>query len=264
MFMKNIINREGDLQKPTALVVGATSGIGQAIVKLLLSQNVRVIATSRSKAKWASFRNDIGNTHEKCIRFAELDFEDEQSYIDFQDILNEENFINYYVNCVGEAPKYTAFEDAQTFQRILNINFLLVARVTGMVIEKMINQKKGRLVLIGSLATQTGVAGVSYICSKAALESFVLHSARNIAEVAPEVVLSMVSPGPVDVPGKGLHRLSKQNHEGLLEWLRKNRIYLDRLALTDEIAECVSFLLNSKTNYLHGTNLRIDAGGHNN
>ena len=146
------------------LISGGTSGIGKAIAELLNKEGHQVFAAGRRVEKQLSASG---------ISTVKMDVTNVQSVKQaVETIIHEAGKINVLIQCAGQGAigpmeEFSADEVAEVF----NLNLLGILRLNKAVIPHMRQQNSGKIILISSLAAETGLPyqGV-YCASKAALD----------------------------------------------------------------------------------------------
>ncbi len=214
----------------TALVTGASRGIGAAIAEQLASDGIEVVAPSR----------------------AELDLASDRSIESYLSRLRSS--IDILVNDAG-INRIAAIDDVrnQDLADTLQINLLAPFRLVRFLAPGMISRQYGRIVNISSVWSVVSKTGrISYTMSKAAINGMT----RSLAvEFAPSnVLVNAVAPGYV------MTDLTRQNNsESDLEKIRQS-VPQKRLAEPGEIARVVTFLCSEQNTYLTGQVIIVDGG----
>lgn len=214
----------------SALVTGASRGIGAAIAKELASANYQLLTPSRS----------------------ELDLASDQSIESYLSNLNQP--IDIVVNDAG-INRVAMLENIQGNNLIdtLQINLLAPFRLIQFLAPQMMARKYGRIVNISSLWGIVSRAGrTGYTMSKTALNGMT----RSLAvELAPfNILVNAVAPGYV------MTDLTRQNNSQAEIEKISQTIPMQRLAEPHEIANLVAFLCSEKNTYLTGQTIVVDGG----
>lgn len=228
-----------------AFVTGATGGIGQAVVRMMLDAGGQVTATGRRAVPFDDTRvlpltlevtdeNAVSAALQRCVdKFGRLD---------------------YVIHMAGMVGKGRLDEmPLEDWTRVVETNltssFLVLKHAY-----KHLTKPGGVAVLCGSSNGYNGgsyLSGAAYASSKAALTNLTRYCAK---EWAPDGIRAhLISPGPVDTPM--LDRLSADQHDGL-----KQALPLGHYATADECAGAVLFLCSAHAASMTGTNMNISSG----
>ena len=242
-----------DNQKPilldangrVAFVTGATGGIGQAVVRMMLEAGARVAATGRRVVPFDDERVlpiTLDATNEEAVASA------------IAHCIETFGRLDYLIHMAGMVGKGRLDEIALAdWHTVVDTNltssFLLLKHSY-----KHLTKPGGVAVLCGSSNGYNGgtyLSGAAYASSKAALVNLTRYCAK---EWAPDGLrVHVISPGPVDTPM--LDRLADDQHEGL-----KGQLPLGHYATADECAGAVLFLCSSHAASMTGTNTNISSG----
>jgi NAD(P)-dependent dehydrogenase (short-subunit alcohol dehydrogenase family) len=153
------------MSKGTALVTGASEGFGRQIAERLIREGYTVYGTSR--------RSQPDTPTGVKMRVLELTSADSIAAC-VQGIVTEAGSIDVLINNAGRFHMGLIEETpVEEVELLFQTNFLGVARVTNAVLPVMRRQKRGRIVIMGSLAGVVGVSGMGYTSAvKHALEGY--------------------------------------------------------------------------------------------
>ncbi|MDA2803084.1 SDR family oxidoreductase [Nocardiopsis suaedae] len=170
----------------TALVTGASSGIGKAVARLLLARGYRVFGTSR----------DPGALSDPVpgVEYLPLDLDDDASIAACAKAAGE---IDVLVNNAGESQSGPIEElPRAALERLFQVNVIGAVRLTQLVLPGMRERRQGRIVMVGSMLASFPLAfRSSYVASKAALKGFANASRRELAPYG--VGVTTVEPGSI-------------------------------------------------------------------
>jgi short-subunit dehydrogenase len=173
----------------TALVTGASSGIGKATAAALVARGYRVLGTSRHPAELAAPQRTPG------VDYLALDLALPESVAALADPLAT---VDVLVNNAGESQS-GPFEELppEALRRLFEINVLGPVRLAQLALPGMRERGYGRVVMVGSMLASFPLAyRSSYVASKAALKGFA-EAARH--EYSPYGVwLTTVEPGSIN------------------------------------------------------------------
>lgn len=173
----------------TALVTGASSGIGKATAAALVARGYRVVGTSRRPEALAAGQRVDG------VEYLPLDLGDDAS---IEALATAAGPVDVLVNNAGESQS-GPFEElpGDALRRLFQVNVLGPVRLTQLLLPGMRERRHGRVVMVGSMLASFPLAyRSSYVASKAALKGF-SDGARH--EYSPfGVWLTTVEPGSIN------------------------------------------------------------------
>jgi short-subunit dehydrogenase len=173
----------------TALVTGASSGIGKATAAALVGRGYRVVGTSRRPDELKQEQRPEG------IEFLALDLGDDAS---IEALAAAVGPVDVLVNNAGESQS-GPFEElpGDALRRLFQVNVLGPVHLTQLLLPGMRERRRGKVVMVGSMLASFPLAyRSSYVASKAALKGF-SDGARH--EYTPfDVWLTTVEPGSIN------------------------------------------------------------------
>jgi NAD(P)-dependent dehydrogenase (short-subunit alcohol dehydrogenase family) len=236
-----------DKERPTAVVTGASSGIGLGIAQAFLERGYRVVANSRTisnskdlepSADLVLVDGDIGKK-ETAIRVADA-------------AIQHFGRIDLLVNNAGiYLPKPFTEYTPEDFALMIGTNVAGYFFITQHAVAQMRKQKSGHIVSISTVLTDQPLAGAPIslpVITKSTIPAF--SRALAMEYVADGVRVNTISVGVVDTP---MH--AKDDHEML-----KRLSPVPRLIQVSEIVEALFYLQSAPM--VNGENLRIDGGAH--
>lgn len=159
----------------TAIVTGASSGIGRAIAKDLAQNGANVIATARREDRLNQLQDECSESSTGNIHPISIDINDPEAHkIITTQALEINGEINYLINNAATGTN-KAFKDLNQEEIIqtVNTNLLSTIRLTQEVHSTMKDQQNGNIIFVTSLAGVMGFPGLSiYSSTKFALEGF--------------------------------------------------------------------------------------------
>lgn len=244
-----------NLENKTALVTGASGGIGQAIALKMASLGARVIISGTRE----QVLNDLKAKIQKSIPTAEVavltcNLSDAESVNTLFDRA-EECFgsVQILVNNAGITKDTLLMRmKDEAWDDVININLTSCFRLCRAAVKKMMRARYGRIINISSVVGTTGNPGqTNYCASKAGMIGF---SKALALEVAPRgITVNNVSPGFIETDmTSGLPDAVKEN---ILSSIPQNK-----MGSSDDIADSVAFLASDSAQYITGQTLHVNGG----
>jgi NAD(P)-dependent dehydrogenase (short-subunit alcohol dehydrogenase family) len=232
----------------TALVTGATAGIGYAIALELARQGADVIVHGRNAERGAKAVQAIENAGGRA-RFITADLANAD---DVRRLAAEAGDVDILINNAGVYEFAPTFDtDDADFDNHFGINVRAPYVLVQKLVPGMIERGNGSVVNISTVAASTPSADAGlYGASKAALDLLTKLWADEFG--AAGVRVNAVAPGPTETEGTaGL--------ADIIEGLGRTRA-LQRIAGPDEIARAVAFIASPEASYINGVVLPVDGG----
>jgi NAD(P)-dependent dehydrogenase (short-subunit alcohol dehydrogenase family) len=232
----------------TALVTGATSGIGRAAALRLAEDGWNVIVHGRNAERGADVVRAI-EARGGHARFAAADL---TNLAAVRSLVEESGVVEVLVNNAGISwfgP--TADLDEATFDGLFDGNVRSAYFLVAGIAPGMAERSTGSIISVASMSGQIGMTGgAAYGATKAALGSMTRSWA---AEFSPRGVrVNAVAAGPV-------FSNAEPDKAAFIEQLGQTTL-LGRAAQVEEIAEVIAFLASAKASYLTGATLAVDGG----
>lgn len=238
------------LKDKVALIIGGTSGIGEATAKAFAEEGAKVLVGGRNKEEGDRIVDAITENGGEAI-FVKVDttqFSEVKEAVD--KAKNEFGTLDILYNGAGIHDSYqTALDmEEEDYDQLMAVNvkgpYLAVKAALPVFLEK----GKGTIINVGSQATHVaGPGGSAYVTSKHALEGFTKQLAFDFGSKG--IKANLLAPGFVETPMT----------EGIEEERLKD-IPAQRAGKPKEIAALAVFLASSDSDYMHGTSVVMDGG----
>lgn len=236
----------------TALITGATGGIGQAVLRKYVTEGYNVILLARNKAKVAKLISSLKIEKSK-VQFISVDFGNSKSVIK---AISQVKSFDVAVNCAaieGVMKDITNLSD-QDINEVIQINLTSQIFLLREQIQILRKQKKSASILnVSSVAGLVGLAKSSlYVASKHAING--LTKSLALEQISYGIRINAICPGGVDT--LMLKRVLKNI---------KAKDYamahpIGRLAKPEEVAEAIFWLNSKEAEFIVGACLPFDGG----
>jgi 3-oxoacyl-[acyl-carrier protein] reductase len=244
-----------DFKGKTALVTGASRGIGRAIAVTLAQGHAHVAlnyAGNDAAAKQAlDLCEQAGSGRCKLYKFDVADPAACQKAVD--EIMGEFGGLHVLVNNAGIAVDQLVMRlKDEDWRRQLEVNLTGAFNLVRAATRPMMKQKGGVMVNLTSVVGEMGNAGqAAYAASKAGLIGLTKSVARELA--SRNVRVNAVAPGFIDTDMTAA--LPEAARQKLMEM-----IPLARLGTAQDVADCVAWLASEKAAYVTGAVVRVNGG----
>ena len=182
----------------TALVTGASSGIGKATAQILAKNNYKIILCGRREDRLIELKNELSAFTEVCT--LSFDVRDKKAVFESINSLPEGfSKIDVLINNAGNAHGLDSIQngDLDDWDAMIDINVKGLLYVSKAIIPKMIEQKSGHIINIGSIAGKEVYAnGNVYCASKHAVDA--LNQAMRIDLNPYGIRVGGIHPGAVE------------------------------------------------------------------
>ena len=236
----------------TALVTGASRGIGAAIALQLATQGFKVIGTattpegaSRISAALSAFEGCAGRV---------LDVNDAPAALALVEaIIQEHSGLQVLVNNAGITRDALAMRlKDEDWDAVLDTNLKSVFRMSRAVMRPMMKQRYGRIIHITSVVGASGNPGqANYAAAKAGVAGMSRSLARELGSRG--ITVNCIAPGFIETDMTAA--LGEEQHKALL-----GQIPLGHLGRPQDIAHAVAFLASPLAGYITGQEIHVNGG----
>ncbi len=239
-----------NLEGKTALVTGATGGIGEAIAKSLQAQGARVALTGRKADVLENLAKEMGD--DTVFFPCDLGLEGASQKL-IKDVEAALGSIDVLVNNAGLTRDNIGMRmKDDEWDDVIQVNLGSVFRLTRAVLRGMMKRRFGRIINITSIVGVTGNAGqANYAASKAGMIGMSKSLAQEVASRG--ITINSLAPGFVKTSMTDV--LTDQQKEKLL-----TAVPTGRLGSVDDIAAGVVYLASEEASYVTGQTLHINGG----
>ncbi|UZG59944.1 SDR family oxidoreductase [Rhodococcus opacus] len=239
-----------DLTGRTAIVTGASRGIGLAVAQAIAAAGGNVVLTSRSQDSADAAATQVGGTAIGVAAHA-VDEDAARRCIDLT--LERFGSLDILVNNAGTNPAFGPVidQDHARFAKTFDVNLWAPVLWTGLATKAWMGEHGGAVVNTASVGGMAFEANIGvYNASKAAL----IHLTKQLAlELSPKVRVNAVAPGVVRT--KLAEALWKEHEQAV-----SASTALGRIGEPEDIGSAVAFLVSDAASWITGETLVIDGG----
>ncbi|MBT5570418.1 MAG: 3-oxoacyl-[acyl-carrier-protein] reductase [Alphaproteobacteria bacterium] len=239
-----------DLEGKTALVTGATGGIGGAIARQLHDRGAIIVASGTRTEKLDELAGNLGD---RChVVAANLSNSAAPDAL-IAEAVEVAGSVDILINNAGLTRDNLAMRmKDDEWQQVIDVNLTSAFRLTRAVLRGMMKARWGRVVTVTSVVGATGNPGqANYAASKAGLTGMSKALAQEVASRG--ITVNCIAPGFIETPMTDA--LSDDQKATLLE-----RIPSGRLGVVNDVAACAVFLASAEASYVTGQTLHVNGG----
>jgi 3-oxoacyl-[acyl-carrier protein] reductase len=235
------------LQGETALVTGASRGIGKAIAERLAAEGARVIGTATSAAGAEAIQAWLGPLGGQGKL---LDVRDAGAC---EALVGEIAGLSILVNNAGVTRDTLLLRMKEDdWAAVIDTDLSSIFRLSKAVLRGMMKARHGRIISIGSVVGTMGNPGqANYAAAKAGLIGFSKSLAREIGSRG--ITVNVIAPGFIETDMT--QKLGDEAKASL-----QKQIPLERLGKPEDIAAAVAFLASKEAGYITGETLHVNGG----
>ncbi|GAA5035703.1 SDR family NAD(P)-dependent oxidoreductase [Microbacterium fluvii] len=223
----------------TAIVVGASSGMGAAIVERLAADGIAVAGLDLPSARWP---HDFAAAHT-----APIDVTDAVGVAEaLRDAAAKLGGVDAVVNCAGVLGPVepTAEVSQETFDRIVALNLGGAFAVTRAALQLLLPTGYGRIVHVASVAGKEGNPQMAaYSASKAGVIGLVKATGKEYARSG--VTINAIAPASIETPL--ISGMTAERQE-----VQKSLIPMGRFGTVEEVAALVSYIASADSSFTTG------------
>lgn len=242
------------LEGKTAIITGASRGIGKGIAEVFAQQGANVAFTYSASVEAANeleiTLNAMG-VKAKGYKSNAASFNEAQTLA--EDVLKAFGSIDILINNAGITKDNLLMRmREEDFDKVIEVNLKSVFNMTKAVQRTMLKQRKGSIINMSSVVGVKGNAGqTNYAASKAGIIGFSKSVALELG--SRNIRSNVIAPGFIET-----EMTDKLDEETVKEW--RNAIPLKRGGTPEDIANVCVFLASDMSAYITGQTLNVDGG----
>jgi 3-oxoacyl-[acyl-carrier protein] reductase len=241
------------MEKKTALITGASRGIGRACAQALAAAGHRTVLAARSTSKLEELAAEIQGAGSEAF-VIEVDLASSESIESaFNKAANEFGRVDILVNNAGITKDGLAVRMKKTdWEGVLNTNLSGAFYAIQQVLPAMMRERWGRIVNISSVVGEMGNPGqANYVASKAGLIGLTKSLAQELG--SRNITVNAVAPGFIETDMT--HGLSEELKQKMLK-----QTPLGRMGTAADIASAVKYLVSDEASFITGHVLDVNGG----
>jgi 3-oxoacyl-[acyl-carrier protein] reductase len=240
------------LKGKTALVTGASMGIGRAIAKGLAAEGVKVCITARRGHLLQELANEIvaeggPNPHIAIIDIMEADAPQRLA----QDALAGLGHVDILINCAGGSRPLPIDAPEAKWEEAMTLNFTRVRQLTHALLPSMIEQQWGRIINITGKQEQERL-NAAY-SAKAGVHAWAKGLSKEVGKHG--ITINSIPPGRILS-----EQILRNNPEPVRKEFAARHIPVGRFGEPEELACLAVFLASPIACYISGTVIPVDGG----
>ena len=239
-----------DLTGMTALVTGASGGLGSSIAKAFVAQGARLALSGSNAAKLEAFARELGGDHVTLVCNLSESAEVDQLVPRAVEALGK---LDILVNNAGITRDNLAMRmKDEEFSEVLKVNLEAAFRLMRSACKPMMRARFGRIISVTSVVGVTGNPGqANYVASKAGLIGMSKAVAQEVASRG--ITVNCVAPGfMTSAMTDALNDAQKATILG--------RIPTGAMGTGDDIGAAVVYLASKEAGYVTGQTLHVNGG----
>ena len=248
------------LNNKTALITGASKGIGKAIAQSMAQEGCNLILTARSEDKLNDLRSNLQKQHNISVEIIAIDLSLKNSVEKVSDFAGD---IDILINNAGAIPPGNLSDiDENTWREAWNLKVFGYINLTRLIYNKMKKSKKGVILnIIGAAGQKPMYNYIAGTTANAGLMAFTKALSNGSTENGIRVL--GINPG-LTTSDRLITMMRGQAKEKLGDEEKWEELFKDlpfeRAAKAEEVADLTTFLVSPRCSYISGTIISIDAG----
>jgi 3-oxoacyl-[acyl-carrier protein] reductase len=236
----------------TALVTGASAGIGRGIALALGAERVRLAITARRRDRLEEVAHEIVARSGPAPVIIEADFmRAEAPQAIAEQALAGLGSVDILVNNAGGSRKFDLDSSEAQWEEALTLNFTRHRQLAQQLLPQMIARRSGRIVNITGKSEPEGLNGA--FCAKAAMHSWAKGLSREVGKHG--ITVNSIPPGRIIS-----EQILRNYPPDYRKWQSEHEIPVGEYGKPEDIAHLVCFLASPLARYITGAVIPVDGG----
>ena len=232
----------------TALVTGASVGIGRQIAKSLAAEGVKLAVVARRRELLETLQTEIGAK----LVIIECDLMKEDAAKSIADAaLAGLGSVDILVNNAGGSRKFKLDTDDAQWHEAMTLNFTRQRQLTHKLLDRMMAKNWGRIVNLTGKSEPEGINGA--FCAKAAMHSWSKGLSREVGKHG--ITVNCIPPGRIMS-----EQILRNYTPEYRAWQSEHEIPVGEYGQPEDIANLVCFLASPRARYITGAVIPVDGG----
>jgi 3-oxoacyl-[acyl-carrier protein] reductase len=236
----------------TALITGASAGIGYGIAKALAAEGVRVAIAARRGERLEALASEItASGGDAPIVIIQDMMEADAAANVANAALTGLGHVDFLINNAGGSRPFELGASEELWDEALTLNFVRHRQLTDRLLDQMIALKSGRIINITGKSEPEGVNGA--FSAKAAMHAWAKGLSREVGKFG--ITVNSIPPGRIHS-----EQILRNYTPEYRQWQAENEIPMGRYGEPEDIANLVCFLVSPLAGYITGTVIPVDGG----
>jgi 3-oxoacyl-[acyl-carrier protein] reductase len=241
------------LKGKTALITGASAGIGRGIATALAAEGVQTVIAARRLEALEALAGEIeqsGGSRPVCIT-SDL-YEDNASGNLARAAIDAVGHVDILINNAGGSRPFAELHvDEERWEEAFTLNFHRPRQLADALIDQMIEREWGRIINITGKSEPDHVNGA--FCAKAGIHSWAKGLSRMVGKHG--ITVNCIPPGRIH--SEQIYRNYTPEYR---QWQCENEIPMARYGEPEDLAALAAFLCSPLASYITGTVIPVDGG----
>lgn len=241
-----------DLKERTALVTGASSGIGRGIALALGNEGVRLAITARRRALLDEVSElVVASGGPRPILIEQDLLEEDAARSVAGQALETLGSVDILVNNAGGSRKFSLESTDADWDEAMTLNFVRQRQLCAVLIDQMIDRRWGRVINITGKSEPEGLNGA--FAAKAAMHSWAKGLSREVGKF--NITVNCIPPGRIMS-----EQIERNYSPEYRAWQSEHEIPVGKYGDPSDVAALVCFLASPLARYITGTVIPVDGG----